>query len=168
MKTKLLALLAAAVLATCAMAASDAGSLPPIVGSGLARYKADGAQAAVNAWMIGSPIALTEEPQHEVHALRAIEGQFGAFQDFHVVRVVAISPTTQMIYIQLDYLNGPAFGKFLVVPGEGEVEYRQFQLRHGSGSRLRSQYLQRAGLAMTAATEFSDRITGSLGPIRNH
>ncbi len=113
MKTKLLALLAAAVLATCAMAASDAGSLPPIVGSGLARYKADGAQAAVTAWRIGSPIALTDEPQHEVHALRAIEGQFGAFQDFHVVRVVAISPTTQMIYIQLDYLNGPAFGKFL-------------------------------------------------------
>jgi len=114
MKTKLLALLAAAVLATCAMAAPDAGSLPPIIRSGLAKYKADGAQAAVNAWMIGSPIALTEEPQHEVHALRAFEGQFGAYQDFHVVRIVAISPTTQMIYLQLDYLNGPAFGKFLV------------------------------------------------------
>ncbi|MGO8705477.1 MAG: hypothetical protein ACLQVA_16830 [Candidatus Brocadiia bacterium] len=113
MKTKLLALLAAAVLATCAMAAPDAGSLPPIIRSGLAKYKADGAQAAVNAWMIGSPIALTEEPQHEVHALRAFEGQFGAYQDFHVVRIVAISPTTQMIYLQLDYANGPAFGKFL-------------------------------------------------------
>ncbi|MGD1000959.1 MAG: hypothetical protein ABSA67_09715 [Candidatus Brocadiia bacterium] len=113
MKTKLLALLLAAVLATCAMAAPDAGSLPPIIRSGLAKYKADGAQAAVNAWMIGSPIALSEEPQHQVHALRAFEGQFGVYQDFHVVRIVSISPTTQMIYIQLDYVNGPAFGKFL-------------------------------------------------------
>jgi hypothetical protein len=113
MKMKMLALLMAAVLATCATAAPDAGSLPPIVRSGLAKYKADGAQAAVNAWMIGSPIALSEEPQRQVHTLRAIEGQYGAYQDIHVVRIVTVSPTTQMIYLQLDYANGPAFGKFL-------------------------------------------------------
>jgi hypothetical protein len=111
---KMLALLLAVVLSTCAMAAPDVGKLPPIVRSGLEAYKADGAQAAINAWMIGSPIALTEEPQREVHTLRHFEDQFGAYQDFHLVRIVAISPTAQMIYVQLDYLKGPAFGKFLV------------------------------------------------------
>jgi len=114
MKMKVIALLLAAALATCAMAAPDASRLPPIVRSGLAQYKADGAQAGINAWMVGSPIALSEQPQREVGALRRFESLFGAYQDFHVVRIVAISPTTQMIYLQLDYLNGPAFGKFLV------------------------------------------------------
>jgi hypothetical protein len=111
---KMIALLLAAALSTCAMAAPDAGKLPPIVRSGLAAYKADGAQAAINAWMVGSPVALAEHLQREVGTLRHFEEQFGAYQDFHVVRIVAISPTAQMVYVQLDYLNGPAFGKFLV------------------------------------------------------
>jgi hypothetical protein len=113
---KTLALLLAMVLSTCAMAVTppDAGQLPPVVRSGLAAYKADGAQAAINAWMIGNPIALNEKLQHEVVTLRHFEELFGAYQDFHVVRIVTISPTTQMIYVQLDYLKGPAFGKFLV------------------------------------------------------
>jgi hypothetical protein len=114
MKMKVIALLLAAVLSTCAMASPDASRLPAIVRSGFAAYKADGAQAAINAWMIGSPIAQTEQAQHEVHALRRFESQFRNYQDFHVVRIVSISPTTQMLYVQLDYINGPAFGKFLV------------------------------------------------------
>jgi hypothetical protein len=111
---RIMALLLAAALSTCAWAAPDASRLPPIVRSGFTRYKADGAQAAITAWMVGSPIALGEQPEREVRALRQFESRFGAYQDFHVVRIVTISPTTQMIYLQLDYLNGPAFGKFLV------------------------------------------------------
>ena len=111
---KMIALLLAAVLSTCAMAAPEVSKLPLIVRSGLAAYKADGAQAAINAWMIGSPIALSEQFQREVRTLRHFEDQFGAYQDFHLVRIVEISPTTQKIYVQLDYLKGPAFGKFLV------------------------------------------------------
>jgi hypothetical protein len=95
------------------MAAPDASRLPPIVRSGLAAYKADGAQAAINAWTIGSPMAQTPEAQARVHALREFEEMFGAYQAFHVVRIVTISPTAQMVYVQLDYLNGPVFGKFL-------------------------------------------------------
>ena len=101
------------------MAAPDADRVPPIVRSGLAAYKADGAQAAINAWMVGSPIALTEAPEREVRALRQFESQFGAYQDFHVVRIATISPTAQMIYVQLDYFNGPAFGKFLAYEAKG-------------------------------------------------
>jgi hypothetical protein len=110
---KMIALLLAVVLSTCAMAASDASKLPPVVRSGLEAYKADGAQVAINAWAVGSPIALAEQFQREVRTLRHFEDQFGAYQDFHVVRIVVISPTAQMVYVQLDYLNGPAFGKFL-------------------------------------------------------
>ena len=110
----MIALLLAAILSTCAAAEQDAGRLPPIVRSGLAAYKADGAQAAINAWAVGSPIALAEQFQREVRTLRHFEDQFGAYQDFHVVRIVVISPTAQMVYVQLDYLNGPEFGKFLV------------------------------------------------------
>jgi hypothetical protein len=111
---KMLAVLWAAIFSACAMAAPDAGRLPPIVRSGFTQYKSDGAQAAVTAWMVGSPIALGDQPERVVHALRQFEDRFGAYQDFHAVRIVTISPTTQMIYLQLDYLNGPAFGKFLV------------------------------------------------------
>jgi hypothetical protein len=60
---KMIALLLAAVLSTCAVAAPEADKLPPIVRSGLAAYKSDGAWAAMNAWMVGSPIAQTELPQ---------------------------------------------------------------------------------------------------------
>jgi hypothetical protein len=109
-----MALLLAALFSTCAVAAPDASRLPPIVRSGFTMYKADGAQAAVTAWLVGSPIALGEQPDREVHALRQFENRFGAYQDFHAVRIITISPTTQMVYVQLDYLNGPAFGKFLV------------------------------------------------------
>ena len=111
---KMIALLLATALSTCAMAAPDVANLAPIVRSGLAVYKADGAQSAITAWMVGSPIALSEKPQREVQALQRFEGLFGAYRDFHLVRIVAISPTTQMVYVQLDYLKGPAFGKFLV------------------------------------------------------
>jgi hypothetical protein len=116
---KMIALLLAGVLSTCAAAAPDVGNLAPIVRSGLTAYKADGAQAAVTAWMVGSPIALGEKPQREVQALQRFETLFGAYQDFHLVRIVAISPTTQMVYVQLDYLKGPAFGKFLVYQAKG-------------------------------------------------
>ena len=111
---KTLAALFAVILSTCAWAAPDASRLPAIVRSGFSLYKADGAQAAITAWMVGSPIALSDQPEREVRSLRQFESRFGAYQDFHVVRIVTISPTTQMIYLQLDYLNGPAFGKFLV------------------------------------------------------
>ena len=111
---RMIAVLLAAALSTCALAAPDAGKLPAIVRTGFATYKADGAQAAVTAWMAGSPIALGEQPQRGVRALVRFEEMFGAYQDFHVVRIVTISPTTQMVYLQLDYQKGPAFGKFLV------------------------------------------------------
>jgi hypothetical protein len=126
MKTKMLALLAAAVLSTWAAAAPEAERVPPIVRSGLAAYKADGAQAAITAWMVGSPIALTEEPERELRALRQFESTFGNYQDFHVVRIATISATAQMVYVQLDYLNGPAFGKFLAFEAKGTWKIVRF------------------------------------------
>jgi hypothetical protein len=117
---KIMALLLAAALSTCGFAA-DAGRLPAIIRGGFTTYKADGAQAAVNAWMVGSPIAMGEQPDREVRSLHQFENRFGAYQDFHVVRIVALSPTTQMIYVQLDYANGPAFGKFLAYQARENV-----------------------------------------------
>jgi len=115
---KTMAMLFAAVLSTCVLAADapaqDQAKLPEIVLSGLNAYRTDGAQAAVNVWMAGSPIERTEQPERQLRNLRRFEELYGAYKEFHPVRTVPISPTCRMVYIQLDYQKGPAFGKMLV------------------------------------------------------
>ena len=94
-----------------------------------------------------------------------MENQFGAYRDFHVVRIVTISPTTQMIYIQLDYPNGPAFGKFLVYQARESWNIVSFKFGADPEVVYGLSLFGAPDIAVTAPTGFSDRITRALGPI---
>ena len=95
-------------------ATTPAPVLPPVVVSGLDGYKAKGAEEAVRLWVKDSPLEGSKDAESQVSSLRQIEGIYGAFQWFEVVRMREISPRTLVVYLILDYERGPLFARFTV------------------------------------------------------
>ena len=95
-------------------AAAAEPSAPGPATAGLQAYKADGAEAAVKAWLKGSPLEGGHEATALITSLRGIEDLIGKYQDYFVARTVAFTPNCQLSYIQMNYTKGPLFAKFLV------------------------------------------------------
>ena len=93
--------------------AADVAAPAPAV-AGLDAYKAEGAEAAVKAWLKGSPLEGGREAVGLVTSLRGIEDLIGKYQGYFVAKTVAFTPNCQLSYIQLNHAKGPLFAKFLV------------------------------------------------------
>jgi hypothetical protein len=96
--------------------AADTGSeeVPKVILSGLDAYKAEGPEAAIKAWLKGSPVEGSKEALSQANNLRQIQDFYGAYKTFHLVQSRNISPTSRIIYLVLDHEKGPVFYKFLV------------------------------------------------------
>jgi len=108
-------------LAPCVLAgAADTSSeeVPKVILSGLDAYKAEGPEAAMKAWIKGSPIEGSKEALSQANNLRQIQDFYGAYKTFHFIQSRNLGPTSRMIYLALDYEKGPVFGKFLVFRAE--------------------------------------------------
>jgi hypothetical protein len=93
--------------------AQEHSEVPKIVLSGLDAYKAEGPEAAVKAWLKGSPLEGSKEALGQANVLRQIEEFYGAYKAFDFIRSRNLSPTTRIIYLTLDYEKGPLFAKFV-------------------------------------------------------
>ncbi|MHB8412326.1 MAG: hypothetical protein ACYDDI_10330 [Candidatus Acidiferrales bacterium] len=89
------------------------GDVPKIVLSGLEAYKAEGPEAAVKAWIKGSPSEGSKDALSESNILRQIQDFYGAYKTFDVISFRNLSPTTRITYLILDYEKGPLFAKFV-------------------------------------------------------
>jgi hypothetical protein len=90
------------------------GDIPPFIVAGMEAYKAKGADEAVKTWIKGSPIEGSKDALSQANALRQVQDFYGAYQSFDVIGTRDLSTKTRILYLILDYDNGPLFAKFVV------------------------------------------------------
>lgn len=88
--------------------------IPKIVLSGMDAYKAEGAEAAITAWIKGSPIEGSKDAISQANILRQIQDFYGPYKSFDLIRSRNLTPNVRVIYLTLDYEKGPLFAKFTV------------------------------------------------------
>jgi hypothetical protein len=96
--------------------ASD--DVPTIVLSGLDAYKAEGADAAIKAWIKGSALDGSKDALSQANILRQIQDFYGSYKTFELIRTRNLTPNIKIIYLALDYEKGPLFAKFVVYQTE--------------------------------------------------
>jgi len=90
------------------------GDIPSVIVSGMEAYKAKGPDEAVKAWIKGSPIEGSKDALSQANALRQVQDFYGAYRSFEVIGTRDLSSKTRILYLILDYDNGPLFAKFVV------------------------------------------------------
>lgn len=90
-----------------------AEDLPAVITKGLTAYKETGADAAIQAWLIGSPMEGDKDALSQSSILHQIEGFYGKYTGFEVIKDVDITSSSRMHYIQLSFEKGPVFTFFL-------------------------------------------------------
>jgi hypothetical protein len=98
--------------------ATDSDEVPKVIVSGLDAYKAEGPDAAVKAWIKGSPVEGSKEALSQANNLRQVQDFYGTYKTFHLIQSRNLGPTSRMVYLVLDYEKGPLFAKFLVFRAE--------------------------------------------------
>jgi hypothetical protein len=91
-----------------------ADDIPKIVLAGLDAYKAEGADAAMKAWIKGSPLDGSKDALSQANVLRQIQDFYGSYKTFDLVHTRILSPNIRVIYLSLNYEKGPLFAKFVV------------------------------------------------------
>jgi hypothetical protein len=88
--------------------------LPKIILSGIEAYKAEGPDAAIKAWIKGSPVDGSKEALAQANILRQVQDFYGAYRTFEVIRTRNLSPNVRIVYVALEFEKGPLFAKFAV------------------------------------------------------
>jgi len=95
-----------------------ADDIPKIVLSGLDAYKAEGADAAMKAWIKGSPLDGSKDALSQANVLRQIQDYYGSYKTFDLIHTRNLSPIIKVVYLALNYEKGPLFAKFVVYQTE--------------------------------------------------
>lgn len=104
------------ILASTALLAATPGSapMPPIILSGADAYKAEGAEAAVKAWLKGSPLEHQKDALRQAQGMEVFEEYYGKFVGVHLIVQRNLTETTKVVFVTLDFEKGPVFCKFLL------------------------------------------------------
>ena len=92
--------------------------IPKILLSGLDAYKAEGADAAIKAWIKGSSLEGSKDVLSEANILRQVQDFYGSYKNFELIHTRNLTPSIKIIYLALDYERGPLFAKFVVYQKE--------------------------------------------------
>lgn len=106
-------LAAGLLLQTHAAIAAPEAALPPVVAAGFEAYKSAGPQAAMIAWLKGSPLEGDKQAQSQSAMLVQIETYYGKFISVSPLATFEPSPGATLIFVGLKYEKGPVFAKFL-------------------------------------------------------
>ncbi|HXZ13309.1 MAG TPA: hypothetical protein VEG64_13050 [Candidatus Sulfotelmatobacter sp.] len=115
----MIALAAAVLLLTVAQSLttgaqeSAIGEIPKYLTIGMEAYKAEGADAAVKAWIKGSPIDGSKDALSQANVLRQVQDYYGAYKAFEVIRSTNLSTNIRLTYVSINFDKGPLFAKFL-------------------------------------------------------
>ena len=99
--------------ASCIICSAKENGIPDILLRGLVTYKAKGADAAMTAWIKGSPIEGDKTALSQANIFRQIESLYGAYIGYDLIRIVDITPSSKLVYIQMNFEKGPVFASFL-------------------------------------------------------
>jgi hypothetical protein len=88
---------------------------PPIIATGFNAYKTEGPQAAVKAWLKGSPLEEDKEAINNANrTLNEMHDLFRPYKSFDIIERHRMTPSIEMLYVAINYERAPMFGKFLV------------------------------------------------------
>ena len=87
--------------------------LPPVISAGMDVYAIEGAESAVKTWVKGGPLEGDPKVLNSVQAFGEVEKFYGCYQGYHLVSQRNLTPTSKLIYLQMDYEKGPLFVRFL-------------------------------------------------------
>ncbi len=87
--------------------------IPPIIKSGLAAYKSNGPEAAITAWIKGSPFEGSKDAMSQSNIFKQVETFYGKYIDYQPIAIINLTPTSDLIYISMNFESGPVFCKFL-------------------------------------------------------
>ncbi len=90
-----------------------AADLPDSIIQGMTVYQDLGAEAAIKAWLSGSPMEGDKDALAQADILKQIEGFYGKFTGYESIKEVDITSTSRLQYIQINYEKGPLFTYFL-------------------------------------------------------
>lgn len=87
--------------------------LPAIIISGLDAYTLEGAEAAVKAWIKGGPNESDPNILTIVDTFKEVESRYGLYTGHEVISIKILTPSSKLVYLQMNYEKGPFFCRFL-------------------------------------------------------
>jgi hypothetical protein len=99
-------------MATAQSHAND--EVPKIILSGLDAYKAEGAEAAITAWIKGGPMEGSRDALSQANILKQVQDFYGPYKSFDLIRSRNLTTNVRVIYVVMNYEKGPLFSKFTV------------------------------------------------------
>ena len=137
----LIIVMALAVFAVNNSGAEPAAAVPEIITDGLAVYKEKGAEKAIVEWLKGSPVEGQKDALSQANLLMQVETYYGQYKNFELINSKDITTTAKIVYIQLNYENGPVFAFFVVFKkGEGWI-ITSFQFHTEPSAILPPEYI---------------------------
>jgi hypothetical protein len=107
-----LVILVAAIALQGNVAAAET-ALPSTVAAGFDAYKSGGPQAAMTAWLKGSPLETDKQAQSQSAMLLQIETYYGKFISASPLGSFEPSPGVTLTFAGLKYEKGPVFARFM-------------------------------------------------------
>ncbi len=107
-----IAALVLSIAPLCEAAGED--DIPPVVLYGLKVYRAESPEAAFKTWIVGGPLEGDVSFLNQATSLfRQTESHYGKYREFDLIKVVDLTPTTKIIYLQMNFQKGPLFARFV-------------------------------------------------------
>src|SRR6185295_9712262 len=95
---------------------------PDIIMNGLNVYKEKGPNGAVVEWLKGSPVEGQKNALSQANSLLQVEAFYGNYQSVELINIKDITHTSKIVYVQLNYENGPVFAYFVLYKkGDGWI-----------------------------------------------
>jgi len=88
--------------------------IPKVLLAGMEAYKTDGPEAAIKAWLKGSPIEGSRDALSQANIMRQVQDYYGTYKAFEIIGSRSLSPSNRVLYFAMNYEKGPLFAKFLV------------------------------------------------------
>ena len=85
---------------------------PRIVIDGMEAYRRDGARAALNVWLKGSPAGSPGAVEQMIETLSPIEAAYGRVIGHDILRVVLVGRSVRRVYAIIKYERGPLYAYF--------------------------------------------------------
>ena len=93
--------------------AVSSDKIPDILLSGLSAYQSDGPEAAIRNWVKGGPIDGETAVLKSSPLFNRVEQFYGPYLGYELIHVEDITPSSRLVYLQMNYEKGPLFTRFL-------------------------------------------------------
>jgi len=115
--------------------------MPEVITAGLSVYKEKGVEAAVLEWLKGSPAEGQKNALAESNVLLQVEAFYGSYQSYELINIKEITASSRVVYVQLNYENGPVFAYFVIFKKGGDWIITTFQFHTDPTAILPREYV---------------------------